>query len=107
MSDLLYTSDDGFQNEVLDSKLPVLVDFWAPWCRPCLMLAPIFEDLAKDYTDRVIFAKLNTDENPVVPQELQIQGIPTMILFQNGAIAARTSGARPKEALKAWVDSVL
>jgi thioredoxin 1 len=108
MSDnLLHVSDDEFETEVLNSKLPVLVDFWAPWCGPCRMLGPIIEDLSKEYDGQVLFAKLNTDENPETPGQYGIMSIPSLLLFKDGEMVGRTVGMRPKPALKQWIDGAL
>jgi thioredoxin 1 len=107
MSDLLHVSDAQFKSQVLDSKLPVLVDFWAPWCGPCRMLGPIVEELSGDYTGRVVFAKMNTDENPATPTEFGIMSIPSLLLFKDGKLVDRAVGMRPKKALKEWIDGAL
>ena len=107
MSELLHLTDEGFESDVLKSELPVLVDFWAPWCGPCRMLSPVVEDLAGDYEGKVVFAKVNTDENPSIPGQYDIMSIPSLLLFKGGKLVGRTVGMRPKPALKEWVDSVL
>ena len=100
-------SDTSFENEVLQSDTPVLVDFWAPWCGPCRMVAPIVEELAGEYECRVKFTKLNTDDNPAVASKYQIRSIPTLLLFKNGEAAAPIVGFRPKSELKKRLDEVL
>jgi thioredoxin 1 len=105
--DLLHVTDDTFQKEVLESDLPVLVDFWAPWCGPCRMLGPVIEELAKDYDGRALVAKLNTDENQDTPRRYGIMGIPTVILFKKGEEVDRLVGVRPKPALAAKLDALL
>lgn len=93
-------SDESFKRDVLDSETPVVVDFWAPWCRPCLMMAPTFEALAGDYQGKVTFAKMNTDENQQVPGGLFIQGIPTMIIFKGGKEVDRIVGLVPRPVIE-------
>ncbi|MGQ9568115.1 MAG: thioredoxin [Anaerolineae bacterium] len=91
--------DATFDEVVLGAELPVLVDFWAPWCMPCRMLAPTVEEIAREYRGRLIVAKMNTDENPATPGKFGIMGIPTLILFKNGQEVDRVVGVRPKQAL--------
>jgi thioredoxin 1 len=108
MSDnLLHVSDAEFEDQVLKSEVPVLVDFWAPWCGPCRMISPIIEELADEYDGKVRFAKVNTDENPQVPGQYQIMSIPSLLLFKDGELVDRAVGMRPKPALKSWIDGVL
>jgi thioredoxin len=100
-------SDSSFEATVLRAEGPVLVDFWAEWCGPCKMIAPFLDQLAADMEGRVTVAKLNIDENPQTPRKYGIRGIPTMILFKDGQVAATKIGADSKSKLKAWVESAL
>ena len=102
-----YVSDASFETDVLKSDKPVLVDFWAEWCGPCKMIAPIMDEVSKDYSDKVQIAKINVDENTGVPAKFGIRGIPTLILFKNGAVAAQKVGALSKSQLTAFLDSHL
>ena len=106
MSEVALT-DTNFQKEVLDSQIPVLVDFWAEWCGPCRMVAPIVEKIAKDYSGKLKVGKLNVDDNPETPQKYGIQGIPTIILFKGGKVSKQIVGFQPEEKLKSAVDSVV
>lgn len=100
-------SDDTFQQEVLASDKPVLVDFWAEWCGPCRMIAPALEEISQEMAERVTVVKLNIDENPSAPAKYGVRGIPTMILFDDGKIAATKVGAAPKTQLQSWLEQVL
>ncbi len=100
-------TDVTFEQQVLKSPIPVLVDFWAPWCAPCRMVAPVLEQLAKEYEGRLRIVKLNVDENPHFAGKYGIQGIPTMLIFRDGAVIDRIVGAVPKEHLRAKLDALL
>ncbi|OGS92418.1 MAG: thioredoxin [Gallionellales bacterium GWA2_60_18] len=100
-----YVSDATFDAEVLQSPLPVLVDYWAEWCGPCRMIAPILDEIAQEYAGRLTVAKLNVDENQQTPQKYGIRGIPTLMLFKNGNIEATKVGAVSKSQLTAFIDS--
>ncbi len=101
------TSDDTFEQDVLKSGQPVLVDFWAEWCGPCKQIAPALEEIAKEYGDRITVAKLNIDENPQAPTRYGVRGIPTLMLFKDGQVAATQVGAAPKGNLIAWINGAL
>ena len=102
-----YVTDASFKSDVLESPIPVLVDYWAEWCGPCKMIAPILDDVARDYNGRLKVAKLNIDENPRTPGEYGIRGIPTLILFKGGNVEATKVGALSKSQLTAFIDSNL
>ena len=102
-----YITDATFEAEVLQSPTPVLVDNWAEWCGPCKMIAPILDEVANEYNDRLKVAKLNIDENQHIPQKYGIRGIPTLMLFKNGNIEATKVGALSKSQLTAFIDSHL
>jgi thioredoxin 1 len=104
---IVHTSDATFSQDVLKSDKPVLLDFWAEWCGPCKMIAPILDEIANEYSDRVKVAKLNIDENPQTPPKFGIRGIPTLILFKNGTVEAQKVGAVSKSQLLAFLDSNL
>ena len=100
-----YVTDGTFTAEVLQSPLPVLVDYWAEWCGPCRMIAPILDEVSKEYAGRLNIAKLNVDENQQTPQKYGVRGIPTLMLFKNGNIEATKVGALSKSQLTAFIDS--
>jgi thioredoxin 1 len=103
----LHVTDETFQKEVLESSLPALVDFWAPWCGPCRMVSPIIEELAGEYDGKAVVAKVNTDENAATPGKYGVMGIPTMIIFKEGKEVERMVGARPKKAIAERLDAAL
>lgn len=106
MSDTItHLSDASFEQEVLQSTVPVLVDYWAEWCGPCKMIAPILDDISKEYAGRLKVAKLNIDENQNTPPKYGIRGIPTLMLFKNGNVEATKVGALSKSQLSAFIDS--
>ena len=98
-------SDASFQADVLNSKNPVVVDFWAEWCGPCRMIAPALEELAGELEGKVTVAKVNIDENPGIPTKYGVRGVPTLMIFQNGQVAATKVGALPKSKIKEWIES--
>ena len=100
-------SDSSFESDVLQSDAPVLVDYWAEWCGPCKMIAPILEEVSRDYDGRVQVAKLNVDDNPSMPSRYGVRGIPTLMLFKNGQVAATKVGALSKSQLKVFLDENL
>ncbi len=101
------TSDGTFEQDVLQAQGPVLVDFWAEWCGPCKMIAPALEEIATEMDGRVTVAKINIDDNPQTPQKFGVRGIPTLILFKGGEVAATKVGALAKNQLLDWVESVV
>lgn len=106
MSDLIRSiTDHSFDQDVLKSEKPVLIDYWAEWCGPCKMIAPVLEEIAKEYSGRLTVAKLNIDENPVTPPRYGIRGIPTLMLFKNGSVEATKVGAVSKSQLSAFIES--
>jgi len=104
---IIHLSDAAFEQEVLQSAIPVLVDYWAEWCGPCKMIAPILEDVSKEYAGRLKIAKLNIDDNQQTPPKYGIRGIPTLMLFKNGNVEATKVGALSKSQLTAFIDSKL
>ena len=105
MSDnIIHVSDDSFEQEFLQSEMPVLIDYWAEWCGPCKMIAPVLDEVASEYADKIRVAKLNIDENPATPPKYGIRGIPTLMLFKNGEVEATKVGAVSKAQLTAFLD---
>lgn len=102
---IIYVTDDTFEDEVLKSSGPVLVDYWAEWCGPCKMIAPILDEIAGEYNGKVKIAKLNIDDNPQTPPKYGIRGIPTLMLFRDGNVEATKVGAVSKSQLTAFIDS--
>ncbi|WPX98993.1 Thioredoxin [Candidatus Megaera polyxenophila] len=99
--------DNEFESEVLNSKLPVIIDFWAEWCGPCRMLAPILDQLSEEMAGKVKIVKMNIDENPETPSKFGVRGIPTMLLFKEGKQIATKVGVQPKNVLQEWINSSL
>jgi thioredoxin 1 len=104
---IVYVTDASFESDVLKSSEPVLVDYWAEWCGPCKMIAPILDEIADEYAGKIKIAKLNIDENPQTPPKYGIRGIPTLMLFKNGGVEATKVGAVSKSQLTAFIDSNL
>jgi len=107
MSNIVHLSDDTFQKEVIESNIPVLVDYWAEWCGPCKMIAPVLDDLVSEYDGKLKIAKLNIDENPQTPTKFGIRGIPTLMIFKDGNPEATKVGALSKSQLTAFIDSTI
>jgi len=107
MSKPIAADDANFEQKVLKSKTPVLVDFWAPWCRPCLMAAPVLEELAEEYADRITIAKLDVDQNAKTAAKYNIMAIPNLIIFKDGKPVSQIVGYKPKAELKRDLDAVL
>jgi thioredoxin 1 len=107
MGDLLQVTDDAFEAEVLQSNVPVLVDFWAPWCAPCRAISPIVEELATQYAGRIKVAKMNVDDNPQTPARYGVRGIPNLLVIMNGEVKDQMVGAVPKAQLVKAIDTVL
>ena len=104
---IVHISDDTFETEVLNAEQPVLVDYWAEWCGPCKAISPILSEIAEEYADKLKVVKLNIDNNPATPPKYNIRGIPTLMLFRNGAVEAIKVGALSKAQLAAFIDSNL
>ncbi|MCL6270856.1 thioredoxin TrxA [Sansalvadorimonas sp. 2012CJ34-2] len=107
MSEIVNVTDATFEDEVLKSDTPVLVDYWAEWCGPCKMIAPVLDEISRDYADRLKVCKLNIDENEATAPKYNVRGIPTLMLFKNGNVEATKVGALSKSQLTAFLDSNL
>mgnify|MGYP005997548303 FL=1 len=108
MSDnIINVTDSTFEQEVLSSEIPVLLDYWAEWCGPCKMIAPILNDIADEYSGKIKVAKINIDENPGTPAKFGVRGIPTLMIFKSGSIEATKVGAMSKSQLSAFIDSTI
>ena len=98
-------TDQSFQKDVIEAGKPVVVDFWAEWCGPCRMIAPALEELSTELGEKITVAKINIDENPQVPMKYGVRGIPTLMIFANGQVAATKVGALPKTKIKEWIEA--
>lgn len=106
-NNIINVTDSNFEQEVLSSEMPVLLDYWAEWCGPCKMIAPILNDIADEYSGKIKIAKINIDENPGTPAKFGVRGIPTLMIFKSGSIEATKVGAMSKSQLSAFIDSTI
>ena len=104
---IIELNQDSFEKSVLEAQKPILVDFWAPWCGPCRAVAPVVEELAKEYDGKVDFAKVNVDESPFIASKFSVMSIPTLILFKDGKPAEQVVGFKPKDQIKKLIDKTL
>ena len=105
MSDnIIHVSDDSFEQEVLQSEMPVLIDYWAEWCGPCRQIGPALEEISEEMAGKVKIVKVNVDENPNSPMQLGVRGIPALFLFKGGEVVSNKIGAAPKAALQSWIE---
>ena len=104
---IIHVTDSSFEEDVLKSEAPVMVDYWAEWCGPCKMIAPILDEIAEEYTDSLTVAKINIDENPRTPQQYSVRGIPTLMIFKDGEPIGTKVGAVSKLQLSAFIDSII
>ncbi|OGT65158.1 MAG: thioredoxin [Gammaproteobacteria bacterium RIFCSPLOWO2_01_FULL_47_190] len=104
---IVHVTDSTFEDEVLKSETPVLVDYWAEWCGPCRAIAPVLEEIAKEYSGKLIIAKIDVDTNQSTPQKYAVRGIPTLMIFQNGNVIGTKVGAASKSQLSAFIDSTI
>ena len=104
---IIEVSDDNFQEKVIDSEMPVLLDFWAEWCGPCKMIAPLLDEISEEYSDKLLIGKINIDHNQAAPQKYAVRSIPTLMLFKNGDVQAQRMGALSKSQLKDFLDTNL
>jgi thioredoxin 1 len=100
-------TDATFEEEVKNSTIPVVVDFWAEWCGPCKMIGPALEELSEEYAGKIKIAKINVDENPTSPQVLGVRGIPALFMFKDGEVVSNKTGAAPKSALQDWINGAV
>jgi thioredoxin 1 len=107
MTEPIHVTDAEFDTKVMQSSVPVIVDFWAPWCGPCQMVAPILNELSKEYDGQIVVAKVNTDENPQHAIQFGVQGIPTMLFVKDGEVVDRMVGAAPKPAIQQRIDALV
>ena len=105
MSDkIVHTTDASFETDVINAEKPVLIDFWAEWCSPCKFIAPLLDEAADEYADRLSIVKLDIEHNPVIAQRYRVQSIPTLMIFKDGQPVAMMAGAQPKSSIKQWIE---